>query len=233
MSSAALGTADSDPKSASRTSPRRWRVVAALPPTPAVDIVLPVHNEEADLARSVRRLHAYLTHEFPFSARITIADGASTDGTLKIAWELAADLHHVRLLRINENRRGRTLAAAWLTSDADVVAQMDVGQTSCLSGLLPLIAPIMSGLSDVSIAGQSAADGRSRKGEAMESLRVLLARLKPVVFIRDAHVQIRALRADVARRILPTVQNRDWLFDAEVLERAERAGFRIHGLQTV
>jgi cellulose synthase/poly-beta-1,6-N-acetylglucosamine synthase-like glycosyltransferase len=105
-----LGTADPDPRRATRTGvEQRWRVVAVLPPTPAVDIVIPVHNEKRDLARSVRRLHAYLKHEFPFSARITIADRASTDGTLQIASQLAADIRDVRLLRINENGR----AAPW------------------------------------------------------------------------------------------------------------------------
>src|SRR5205085_12235489 len=43
---------------------------------PLVDIVVPVHDEEADLAPSVRRLDRYLRERFPFSFRITIADNA-------------------------------------------------------------------------------------------------------------------------------------------------------------
>jgi hypothetical protein len=74
VSIAPLGTADTDPRLATRTGvEQRWRVVAVLPPTTAVDIVIPVHNEGRDSVRSVGRLHAYLQHEFPFSARITIA----------------------------------------------------------------------------------------------------------------------------------------------------------------
>lgn len=146
VSIAALVTGDPDPRWPSQAGPQpRWRVVAVLTPTPAVDVVIPVHNEERVLAGSVRRLHAYLKHEFPFSARITLADGASTDGTLKIASQLAAEYPDVRLLRINENGRGRALAAAWLTSDAGVVAQMEVGMTSDLCELLPLLAPIVFG----------------------------------------------------------------------------------------
>src|SRR6266550_6717388 len=52
--------------------------------TADVEIVVPVYNEERDLAPSVRRLHAYLHHEFPFPTVITIADNASTDGTWPI-----------------------------------------------------------------------------------------------------------------------------------------------------
>jgi hypothetical protein len=36
----------------------------------AVDIVIPVRNEERDLGPGVRRLHAFLRDEFPFSARV-------------------------------------------------------------------------------------------------------------------------------------------------------------------
>ena len=50
-----------------------------------IDIVVPVHNEEAGLARSIRRLHRFLESEFPFSWRIVVADNASTDGTPAIA----------------------------------------------------------------------------------------------------------------------------------------------------
>jgi putative flippase GtrA len=38
------------------------------------------------------------------------------------------------------------------------------------------------------------------------------------------------VRADVARRLIPEVQNRNWFFDTELLVRAERAGLRVHEL---
>ncbi len=48
---------------------------------PVLDVVVPVHDEERDLERSVRRLHAHLLDHFPYPFRITIADNASTDAT--------------------------------------------------------------------------------------------------------------------------------------------------------
>jgi len=55
-----------------------------------LDIVVPVHNEEADLEPSLRRLHEHLSGQFPYPFRITIADNASTDATPLIAARLAA-----------------------------------------------------------------------------------------------------------------------------------------------
>ncbi|HEY1538329.1 MAG TPA: glycosyltransferase, partial [Solirubrobacteraceae bacterium] len=45
---------------------------------PRVDIVVPVYNEQAVLARSIRRLHDHLTDHMPFEWRIVVADNAST-----------------------------------------------------------------------------------------------------------------------------------------------------------
>src|SRR2546430_10923781 len=140
------------------------------PAPPEVDIVVPVFNEERDLAPSVRRLDAYLESRFPFSARITIADNASTDETWAVACRLAAELPRVRLLHINEKGRGRALAAAWLTSDAAVVAYMDVDLSTDLNALLPLVAPVISGHSDVAIGSRLARGARVARGSRRELL---------------------------------------------------------------
>jgi hypothetical protein len=64
-----------------------------------VEIVIPVRNEERDLGPSVRHLHAYLRDQFPFTARITIADNGSDDGTWAVATALAQELGSVRAVR--------------------------------------------------------------------------------------------------------------------------------------
>ena len=213
--------------------PRRREAIAADGPRPMVDIVIPVHNEERDLRASVLGLHAYLTQQFPFSARITIADNASTDSTPAVAAELAEELPEVRVLRLKEKGRGRALAAAWLTSDARVVSYMDVDLSTDLSALLPLVAPVISGHSQVSIGSRLVAGSRVRRGpkrEVISRVYNILLRLVVRVRFKDAQCGFKALRADVARSLLPDVVNRNWFFDTELLVRAERAGLRIHEL---
>ncbi|HEY1617274.1 MAG TPA: glycosyltransferase [Streptosporangiaceae bacterium] len=120
---------------------------AASPPRAAcqVEIVVPVRDEEADLAAGVRRLHAYLTGDFPFTARITIADNGSTDGTWAVARELAATLDRVTAVRLAQPGRGRALRAIWSASDSAVLGYMDVDLSTDLNALLPLVAPLLSG----------------------------------------------------------------------------------------
>src|SRR5205807_1126635 len=105
---------------------------------PAVEIVVPVFNEERDLAASIRRLQKFLSSSFPFSALVTIADNGRTDGTWATATALAGWLPGVRALRIPEAGRGRALQKVWSASDAEVVAYMDVDLSTDLSALLPL-----------------------------------------------------------------------------------------------
>src|SRR6202163_2595789 len=201
---------------------------------PSIDITIPVYNEERDLAPAVHRLFAHLHgRDFPFSSRITIADNASTDATAARALRVATELPDIRLVRLNRRGKGRALAASWMTSDAAVVAYMDVDLSTDLNALLPLVAPVISGHSDISIGCRLAPGAHVVRGARREFLSRgynLLLHLALGVRVKDAQCGFKAMRADLARRIVPSVQNRNWFFDTELLVRAQRAGLRIHEL---
>src|SRR5215472_3887740 len=135
-----------------------------------VDIVVPVRNEERDLALSVRRLISYLREGFPFSARVTIADNGSTDGTWAIADRLAREIDEVRAVRLEQPGRGQALRAIWSASDAEVLAYMDVDLSTDLNALLPLVAPLLSGHSDVAIGTRLARGSRVIRGAKREAI---------------------------------------------------------------
>jgi len=119
------------------------------PVVTTVEIVIPVYNEQDALARSVRQLHAFLSKGFPVSWCITIADNASTDRTWAIACQLAQSLDHVRAAHLDGKGRGRALRAVWIRSRSPVVAYMDVDLSTDLDAFLPLVAPLISGHSDI------------------------------------------------------------------------------------
>ena len=199
--------------------------------TADVEIVVPVYNEERDLAPSVRRLHAYLHDEFPFRTLITIADNASTDGTWPIAQQLEDELSDVQAVHVAAKGRGRALHDVWTASNARIVAYMDVDLSTDLAALLPLIAPLMSGHSDVAIGTRLSRTARVVRGPRRElvsrSYNLLLHTTLRARF-SDAQCGFKAMRADHARALLPYVHDRNWFFDTELLVLAERAGLRIH-----
>ena len=196
-----------------------------------VDIVVPVRNEERDLAPSVRRLVGYLREGFPFAARITIADNGSTDGTWAIADRLARDFDEVRAVRMEQPGRGRALRAVWSESDAEVLAYMDVDLSTDLNALLPLVAPLLSGHSDVAIGTRLARGSRVVRGPKRELIsrcyNMLLHTCLGARF-SDAQCGFKAIGRDQARALLPLTQDTGWFFDTELLILAERAGLRIH-----
>ncbi|MGZ4267599.1 MAG: glycosyltransferase [Solirubrobacteraceae bacterium] len=197
----------------------------------AVEIVVPVFNEEAVLARSIRRLHRHLSAGFPFTWRILIADNASADGTLEVAWRLAGELPGVSVLHLPAKGRGRALRAAWRASDAAVVAYMDVDLSTDLRALLPLVAPLLSGHSDVAIGSRLAPGAHVVRGTRREIIsRAYNAILRVTLRARfsDAQCGFKAVRAAAARELLSEVRDDGWFFDTELLVLAQRRGMRIH-----
>jgi putative flippase GtrA len=205
--------------------------VVARRPGPVLDVVVPVHDEEADLEPCLRRLHSHLTEQLPYPFRITVAENASTDGTVAVARRLAAELPGIEVVELPEPGRGRALRTVWLASDAPVLVYMDVDLSTDLAALLPLVAPLISGHSDLAIGTRLSRSSRVVRGPKREVISRsynLLLRGALATGVSDAQCGFKAIRADVAHRLLPLVEDAGWFFDTELLVLAERSGLRIH-----
>jgi len=196
-----------------------------------VEIVVPVYNEERTLDHSVRSLHAHLERAMPERWRIVIADNASTDSTAEIADRLAAELDGVAAAHLPVKGRGNALKAVWSASDARVLAYLDEDLSTDLAALRPLLAPLLSGHSDLAIGTRLARGSRIVRGGLREFTSRsynLLLRTGMHAGFSDAQCGFKAIRADVARRLLPYIEDGGWFFDTELLVLAERSGLRIH-----
>jgi len=212
------------PRTQELSAPRR-------PDAPVLDLVIPVYDEEAGLERAVRAARTFLDTQFPYPARLTIADNASTDATLAIARRLADELDGVRVVHLDAKGRGRALHTAWLGSDAAVLAYMDVDLSTDLGALLPLVAPLVSGHSHLAIGTRLSRTSRVVRGPRRELIsRAYNLVLRGALAARfsDAQCGFKAIRADAARELLPLVADTGWFFDTELLVLAERANLRIH-----
>ncbi|MFJ4784824.1 glycosyltransferase [Streptomyces sp. NPDC088794] len=197
----------------------------------SVEVVVPVHNEAHVLADSVGTLHAHLEESFPFPFRITIADNASTDGTWRVATSLTESLPHVHAVRLAAKGRGRALQHVWSESTADVVAYMDVDLSTGLEGFLPLVAPLLSGHSDLAIGSRLHRQSdvvRGPKREFVSRSYNLLLKLGLAARFSDAQCGFKAVRADVFRALAPHIEDTAWFFDTELLVLAQRNRLRIH-----
>jgi putative flippase GtrA len=119
----------------------------------------------------------------------------------------------------------------WSASSSPVLAYMDIDLSTDLDALLPLVAPLVSGHSDLAIGTRLARGAQVVRGarrEAISRSYNLLVRTALGTGFSDAQCGFKAIRADVARLLLPLVEDQAWFFDTELLALAEHNGFRIH-----
>ncbi len=195
-----------------------------------VEIVVPVYNEAAQLVERITALRTFLDESFPLRAVVTIVDNASVDETAQVAAQLASRMPGVAAMHLPRKGRGYALREAWSTSDAPIVAYMDVDLSTSLTGLLPLVAPLLSGHCDVAIGSrlaQGALVVRGPKREIISRTYNLLLQLTLRGRFSDAECGFKALRRDAAEMLLPLVEDNQWFFDTELLVTAERMGLRI------
>jgi putative flippase GtrA len=137
----------------------------------------------------------------------------------------------VALVRLGQKGRGRALKQVWLASDAPILAYMDVDLSTDLDALWPLVAPLMSGHSDVAIGSRLAQGARVVRGtkrEVISRCYNLVLRATLGARFTDAQCGFKAIRSDVAAELLPLVEDTTWFFDTELLVLAQRSGLRIH-----
>ena len=198
---------------------------------PQLEIVIPVYNEAGQLAASITALRSFLDSSFPLPTVVTIADNASTDDTWTIATGLAASLPGVQALHLDRKGRGRALRAAWSASRAPVVSYMDVDLATGLDALLPLVAPLLTGHSDVAIGTRLAPGAhvvRGARREVISRSYNLLVRTLLGNACTDAQCGFKAMRSDSVPVVLPLVEDDAWFFDTELVVTARRLGLRIH-----
>ena len=198
---------------------------------PLIDIVVPVLNEEKILQKSITTLDEYMAKHLPYRYQITIADNGSQDKTLAIAKNLAEKHRSVRVVSLAERGRGRVLKQVWQNSSADILAYMDVDLSTSLDDFLPMIQPLVAGEAGVAIGSRLAKGAKTTRGLKREFISRCynnIIKWTSRTKFSDAQCGFKAIRRDVAAKLLPKIKDNEWFFDTELLIKTERAGVPIH-----
>ena len=195
-------------------------------------MIIPCLNEERALPDSVDRLHRFMSSNMgEYAWNIVVADNGSTDGTLQAAADLAERFPEVRYISLTERGRGRALRRAWMESDADIMAYMDVDLSTDLAHLPVLVSAVAGEGYHVAIGSrllpESLVVGRTLKREITSRGYSLLFRSLFFTRFRDAQCGFKAVSRSVAHDLAPLVVDNGWFFDSELLILAQKCGFRI------
>ncbi|MDP1547136.1 MAG: glycosyltransferase family 2 protein [Anaerolineales bacterium] len=197
--------------------------------TPFLSIVIPAHNEESRLPRTLEQVFQFLEQQ-SYTSEVIVVENSSTDRT----FELAQEFSHSRenLIVLHEERRGKGNAVQRGILEArgeyrficDADLSMPIGE---LSKFLPPT------LTDFDIAiGSREAPGAIRYNEP--SYRHfggravnLLIRMLILPGINDTQCGFKCFRAETAEHLFRQQTLMGWSFDIEILYLARRKKLRM------
>jgi glycosyltransferase involved in cell wall biosynthesis len=195
----------------------------------AIDVIIPVYNEEKILPQSIATLTSFLRQNVRRPYRILITDNASIDRTEEVGRRLADEYEEVEYLRLPRKGRGGALKTVWLESPAEYVTYMDVDLSTNLAAF-PKMIELLSNGSPVVIGSRLRPDAdttRSLKREILSRGYNFLVRLFFGTRFTDAQCGFKGLRREAAQLLVPKVEDRKWFFDTELLVLAEKSGLKI------
>lgn len=198
-----------------------------------INITIPVFNEEDRLARSIPRLHRFLSEHCRFDFELVVGDNGSTDCTLEIAWALSRQYVGCRVVHLDEKGRGRALKHVWSASHADVLTYMDVDLSTDLSAFPSLIEALLSGGYDLAVGSRLLNGSVVIRGLKREIISRCYNTLIKVFFgatFSDAQCEFKAIKREAATRLVPLVEDNGWFMDTELLILAEKIGYLIFDL---
>tara|TARA_B100000700_G_scaffold305256_1_gene378918 strand:- start:16126 stop:16851 length:726 start_codon:yes stop_codon:yes gene_type:complete len=195
------------------------------------DLVIPCYNEAHVLENTIEEVVPFMHENFSFHWKIIIADNASTDDTFKIAKNLEKKYQNkVLAMHIPLKGRGLALRNAWLTSDSEVCGYMDVDLSTDLVDLKKLIEPFNLGIADIAYGSRLSPQSNTSRGwkrEIISRSYVFLLNFFVRLKVTDAQCGFKAIRTEVARDILPLVEDNGWFFDSELLIIAQHNSMRM------
>lgn len=195
-----------------------------------VSLILPAYNEAERLKNTVQQVVDAL-YKVTSSFEIIIAEDGSTDGTDKIAEELAKEYPHIQHQHSKDRLgRGKALNRAFKSSKGERLAYIDVDLATDLKHLEELINSISGERYDFSTGSRMLKESDVKRSFtrliASKGFN-LLTRLLLESKIKDHQCGFKAFKREPLFAILDEVKDEHWFWDTEILVRAQRKGYMI------
>ncbi|MEA1944786.1 MAG: dolichyl-phosphate beta-glucosyltransferase [Euryarchaeota archaeon] len=194
-----------------------------------ISLVLPAYNEAERLKDTVRQVVDALQKITP-SFEIIIAEDGSTDGTDRIAEELAEKYSYIKHLHSDERLgRGSALNRAFKSSEGEILAYIDVDLATDMKHLAELINHIRNGY-DLATGSRMMPHSDTvrsfKRGFASKGFNFLVRTILRSK-LHDHQCGFKAFRREALLDLLDQVRDKHWFWDTEILVRAQRSGYMV------
>jgi glycosyltransferase involved in cell wall biosynthesis len=202
-----------------------------------LDIVIPAHNEEHRIGRTLRAYRAGCPHP---GIRFLVALDACTDRTAEIVRAHRAEDDRVSLHEYPKLGKGGVIAETFRRSDAEYVGFVDADCATPPAELMRLAETTARGGAEV----DGAIASRHHAASVLPAGRSFARRLTSAGFAfsvrrllklpyTDTQCGAKVLRRDAARSVMARISKTDLLFDVDLLLTARDAGHRVVEVPTV
>ncbi|MFZ5878028.1 MAG: dolichyl-phosphate beta-glucosyltransferase [Chloroflexota bacterium] len=194
-----------------------------------LSIVIPAHNEENRLPRTLEQVFAFLKTQ-DYSAEVLVVENGSSDRTLEIARAFAEQHPHLRVLKNDQRGKGLAVRRGMLEARGQYRFICDADLSMPIKEVGKFIPPILSDF-DVAI-GSREAPGAVRYNEPAyrhwggRGINLVI-RLLILPGLQDTQCGFKCFSAEASQRLFSLQTLPGWSFDIELLYLARRAGLRI------
>ena len=194
-----------------------------------LSIIIPAHNEENRLPRSLEQVFAFLARQ-SYEAEVLVVENGSSDRTLEIAQGYAQKHKNLRVLREAGTGKGLAVRRGMLEAHGEYRFMCDADLSMPIEEVNKFLPPARSDF-DVAI-GSREVPGAVRYDEPFYrhtggrlinfAIRVLM-----LPGLQDTQCGFKCFRAAAAEELFHYQTLEGWSFDIEILFIAYRLGYRI------
>lgn len=196
---------------------------------PYLSIIIPAHNEENRLPRTLEQVFTFLETQ-PYSFEVLIVENGSVDRTFEIAWSFAEKHPNLRVLQESQPGKGKAVRRGMLDAQGDYRFICDADLSMPIEEVTKFMPPALTNF-DVAI-GSREASGATRYNEP--SYRHwggrginLIIQLLILPGLNDTQCGFKCFQAETAKSLFSMQTLTGWSFDIEILYLARRRKMRI------
>lgn len=204
-----------------------------------IAIVIPAHNEEGRIGRTLESYHSYFKETAYALTSIVVLNGCS-DNTLRVVADAQNRLGDITIVDLMQAGKGLAIKEGFLQAfktDADYIGFVDADMATSPQEFEKLITN--SGSYDGIIASRYMAESKvipARPPVKEWGRRLVYQPLVRLLFgMRFADYQCGAklFKRSVIEKVAPKLTVQQWAFDVELLYLCKKTGFTVKELPTV
>jgi dolichyl-phosphate beta-glucosyltransferase len=196
---------------------------------PLLSIVIPAHNEENRLPRSLEQVFAFLKRQ-AYEAEVLVVENGSSDRTFELAQGFAKEHKNLRVLREAGRGKGLAVRRGMLEARGQYRFMCDADLSMPIEEVNKFLPPARSDF-DIAIGSREAPDAvrydepfyRHFGGRLIN----LAIRLLILPGLHDTQCGFKCFRAEAAERLFNRQTLNGWSFDIELLFIACRISYRV------